>query len=102
MPLIALCRERGSLYVDTALERWPGPPAEHARDRTNLARRSAALALGRAPGASTAVITHGANPGLVSHFVKEALLHVAHCMGSAAQPAGTAVLAVFITMARKV
>ena len=26
----------------------------------------------------TAVITHGANPGLVSHFVKQALLDVAH------------------------
>ncbi|MCK9993665.1 MAG: hypothetical protein Dbin4_02185, partial [Alphaproteobacteria bacterium] len=25
----------------------------------------------------TAVITHGANPGLVSHFVKQALLNIA-------------------------
>lgn len=87
VPLIRLCRERGSLYVDTALERWSGPPAAREEDRTNQARRAAALALGRAPGAPTAVITHGANPGLVSHLVKEALLHIAHRQGLAAQPA---------------
>ena len=27
--------------------------------------------------APTAVLTHGANPGLVSHFVKQALLNIA-------------------------
>src|SRR4029077_18020144 len=46
--------------------------------RTNYALREEALALrpgnARAP---TAVLTHGANPGLVSHFVKKALLNVA-------------------------
>ena len=46
--------------------------------RTNYALREEALALrpgnARAP---TAVLTHGANPGLVSHFVKQALLNIA-------------------------
>ena len=49
-----------------------------ARARTNYALRETALALRetktRAP---TAVLTHGANPGLVSHFVKQALLNIA-------------------------
>ena len=34
------------------------------------------------PDAPTAVLTHGANPGLVSHFVKQALLDVARDTGA--------------------
>jgi homospermidine synthase len=77
VPLIALARQRGALYVDTALEPWADEPLHAPAQRSNHARREAALALGRAPGAPTAVITHGANPGLVSHFVKQALQHLA-------------------------
>ena len=80
--LIELCREKGALYLDTCIEPWPGgytdpnlPPSA----RSNYALRESALALRRQAGAApTAVITHGANPGLVSHFVKQALLDVAH------------------------
>ena len=54
-----------------------------AAKRTNYALREEALALrpgnARAP---TAVITHGANPGLVSHFVKQALLNIAGDLAS--------------------
>jgi homospermidine synthase len=83
--LIELCRELGALYLDTCIEPWPGgytdpnlPPAA----RSNYALRESALALRARPqpggGAGpTAVMTHGANPGLVSHFVKQALLDVA-------------------------
>src|SRR5204862_7097637 len=88
--LIELCRERGALYLDTCIEPWPGgytdpnlPPAA----RSNYALRESALALRpKESGASprpTAIITHGANPGLVSHFVKQALIDVAR----AADPA---------------
>jgi homospermidine synthase len=79
--LVALCRELGALYLDTCVEPWAGgytdptlPPAL----RSNYALRESALALAR-PGAGdpTAVMTHGANPGLVSHFVKQALLNLA-------------------------
>jgi homospermidine synthase len=79
--LIELCREVGSLYLDTCTEPWPGgytdpnlPPAA----RSNYALRESALALRRGGTQHpTAVLTHGANPGLVSHFVKQALLDVA-------------------------
>jgi homospermidine synthase len=79
--LIELCRERHALYLDTCIEPWPGgytdpnlPPAA----RSNYALRESALELGRRhPGGPTAVVTHGANPGLVSHFVKQALLDLA-------------------------
>src|SRR3990170_4940489 len=46
--------------------------------RSNYALREQALALrDQLKGGPTAVLTHGANPGLVSHFVKQALLNVA-------------------------
>jgi homospermidine synthase len=83
--LIKFCWEKGSLYLDTCIEPWPGgytdPTVSPAR-RTNYALREEALTLKdskqRAP---TAVLTHGANPGLVSHLTKQALLNIASDTG---------------------
>ena len=88
--LIKLCWSKGAMYLDTCIEPWPGGYTDatipHAR-RTNYALREEAMGLrannARAP---TAVITHGANPGLVSHFVKQALLNVAADTGINAGP----------------
>jgi homospermidine synthase len=90
--LIRYCWEKGAMYLDTCIEPWPGaytdptiPPAK----RTNYALREEALALragnARAP---TAVLTHGANPGLVSHLLKQALLNIAQdsAVAPAAEP----------------
>ncbi|HML10552.1 MAG TPA: saccharopine dehydrogenase NADP-binding domain-containing protein [Stellaceae bacterium] len=78
--LIELCQEKGALYLDTCIEPWPGgytDPNLTASERSNYALRESALALrGRYAGGPTAVLTHGANPGLVSHFVKQALVDV--------------------------
>jgi homospermidine synthase len=92
--LIRYCWERGAMYLDSVIEPWEGsyidaslPP--HAR--TNYALREEALALRQhSPrGAPTALITHGANPGLVSHFVKQALLDIAAAVGHRAdEPRG--------------
>ena len=83
--LIVLCRERGALYLDTSVEPWHGGYTDAAlapAARTNYALREAALALRRpGEGAPTALITHGANPGLASHFVKQALLDLARAHG---------------------
>ena len=50
--------------------------------RSNYTMRLEALRLrGEAKKAPTAVLTHGANPGLVSHFVKQALLNIAKDTG---------------------
>ncbi len=92
LALIKLCWEKGSLYLDTCIEPWPGgytDPAVAPAKRTNYALREEALTLKdskqRAP---TAVLTHGANPGLVSHLVKQALLNIATDMGvETAEPA---------------
>jgi homospermidine synthase len=77
--LIRLCQQQGALYLDASTEPWPGtytdrrlPPAQ----RTNYRLREDVLAL-RGPGQPTALITLGANPGLVSFLVKQALLDLA-------------------------
>src|SRR5207244_6894154 len=86
--LIKLCWEKGAMYLDTCIEPWPGgytDPTVPAARRTNYALREEALAL--RPGnqrAPTAVITHGANPGLVSHFAKIAMLNIANDIGLSA------------------
>jgi homospermidine synthase len=81
LALIRLAWEKGAMYLDTCIEPWPGgytDPATPIAKRTNYALREEALAL-RAVGQRqpTAVLTHGANPGLVSHLVKQALVNVA-------------------------
>lgn len=81
LALIEFCQERGALYLDTCIEPWPGgytDPGLSPAARSNYALRESALALrSRSPDGPTAVITHGANPGLVSHFVKQALVDLA-------------------------
>jgi len=79
--LVKFCWSKGAMYLDTCIEPWPGGYTDatipHAK-RTNYALREEALAL-RTQGARmpTAVLTHGANPGMVSHLVKQALLNIA-------------------------
>ncbi|MEO0036132.1 MAG: hypothetical protein RLZZ501_2155 [Pseudomonadota bacterium] len=94
--LVELCRERGALYLDTCIEPWAGGYTDSSLSpslRSNYALRETMLGLragagGRDP---TALITHGANPGLVSHFVKRALLDVAAACGlDATRPADRA------------
>src|SRR6516165_5540653 len=83
--LIELCQNNDALYLDTCIEPWPGgytDPSLPPSARSNYALRESALALHpRYPGGPTAVLTHGANPGLVSHFVKQALIDLAHASG---------------------
>ncbi|MEO7773313.1 MAG: saccharopine dehydrogenase C-terminal domain-containing protein [Steroidobacteraceae bacterium] len=87
--LVKYCRDKGAMYLDTCIEPWPGgytDPAVPAARRTNYALREEALALRTAGGANnsrapTAVITHGANPGTVSHLVKQALINIASDLG---------------------
>jgi homospermidine synthase len=86
LALIELCHAQGAMYLDTCIEPWPGgytDPSLTVSQRSNYALREGALKLreklGKGP---TAVIAHGANPGIVSHFVKEALLHLARDTGA--------------------
>ncbi len=79
LDLLSHAAERGALYVDTSIEPWPGVfdnPMLDLRQRSNFTTRLRALQLAAELGrdSPTAVVDHGANPGLVSHFVKRALL----------------------------
>jgi len=83
--LMELCQDKGALYVDTVVEPWAGyytDPNLTPSERSNYALREKALALqAKYKNGHTAVICHGANPGLVNHFVKYALLNVAKDTG---------------------
>lgn len=89
--LIELCREKEVLYIDTSIEPWEGgytDTSASASARSNYALREAALEFGRKnPGGPTAIVCQGANPGMVSGFLKQALLNVAKDNGIDARPA---------------
>ncbi len=80
--IVQWCHDRGVLYVNTSVELWDpyaGAANKHPTERTlywrhmNLRRM---ISNWSEPG-PTAVIEHGANPGLISHFTKHALLDIA-------------------------
>jgi len=80
--IVQWCHDRGVLYINTSVELWdPYAASEdpHPTQRTlywrhmNLRRMTAAW---KSPG-PTAVLEHGANPGLISHFTKQGLLDLA-------------------------
>jgi len=79
--ILQWCHDHGVLYVNTSVEVWDpyeGAENKHPTERTlywrhmNLRRM---MAGGQEKGA-TAVIEHGANPGLISHFTKQGLLDI--------------------------
>lgn len=76
-----LAQQTGSLYIDTVIEPWPGFYYNSKLDnaaRTNYAMREHLLALKeKHKGGHTSVSCCGANPGMVSWYVKQALLDIA-------------------------
>jgi len=78
LAIMELCREIGALYIDTVVEPWIGFYFDKTKgpgDRANYALRETVLeARRKSPGGPTAVSCCGANPGMVSWFVKQALL----------------------------
>ena len=83
--LIELSQEVGALYLDTCIEPWAGGytnPEKSPAERSNYVLREDLLTLkSRFPKGPTALVAHGANPGLVSHFVKQAMLDIANDIG---------------------
>ena len=83
--LMKLCRKHDVLYIDTVVEPWPGFYFDDKADnsaRTNYRLRQTMLkAKEKHPGGTTAISTCGANPGMVSWFVKQALVNLASDMG---------------------
>ena len=85
--LMEFAKDLDAFYIDTVVEPWPGlytDPHLSISQRSNYALREGVLALRRRrPGGVTAVSCCGANPGMVSWFVKQALLDVAAATGLA-------------------
>ncbi len=83
--IMELCRELDCFYIDTVNEPWAGfyfDKSKGPEARTNYALREITMAARkRNPGGTTAVSCCGANPGMVSWFVKQALLNVAGDLG---------------------
>ena len=79
LEILQWCRDNGVMYINTSTELWdPYKTGSHPTEKTlywrhmNLRRM---LKKWKTKGA-TAVIEHGANPGLISHFVKQGLLDI--------------------------
>lgn len=87
LDLMKFCRELGVLYIDTVVEPWLGfyfDKNAGAAARSNYALRETVRAeKARSPGGPTAVSCCGANPGMVSWFVKKALVDIARDTGYA-------------------
>jgi homospermidine synthase len=80
LDLMKLCREKGVLYIDTVVEPWAGfyfRSSDKSANRTNYVLRESVRQEKREnPGGTTAVSCCGANPGMVSWFVKQALVNL--------------------------
>lgn len=81
------CRSRDAMYIDTVTEPWKDGYDNHdapTATRSNYAMREEIQEMKRqwsAEAGPTAVICCGANPGMVSWFVKDALLDIARDTG---------------------
>jgi len=80
--ILQWCHDRGVLYINTSVELWDpyaGAPNKHPTERTLYWRHMAIrrMKAGWKTKGPTAVLEHGANPGLISHFTKQGLIDIA-------------------------
>ena len=80
--IVQWCLDHDVMYLDTSIERWPDEQDETIDDpgkRTLYdTHQEIRQAVGDSKGRATALVTNGANPGLVTYFVKRALLNLAN------------------------
>jgi homospermidine synthase len=81
--IVGWCHDHGVLYINTSVEVWDpyaGADHKHPTEKTlywrhmNLRRMRSAW---KQPG-PTAILEHGANPGLISHFMRQGLVDIAN------------------------
>ncbi len=77
--ILKWCHDHNVLYVNTSVELWdPMIYAKSTFEKSLYWRQMQLRELSRDwKDAPTAVVDHGANPGLISHFVKQGLLDIA-------------------------
>lgn len=82
LDILAWCHEKQVLYLNTSVEEWA--PFENIQKKPILEKtlywrqmqiRKMIASWGN--NSCTAVVDHGANPGLISHFTKQGLLDIA-------------------------
>jgi homospermidine synthase len=83
--LASFCSMREITYVDTSIETWESDvislDTDYAENSNYVLRESVLALKSELGGSGTAVLDHGANPGLVSHFFKQALIDLAAGQG---------------------
>jgi homospermidine synthase len=81
LDIIQWCHDHGVLYINTSTEVWDPyasrntPPTERTLYHRHMKLREL-VKQWKEPG-PTAVLEHGANPGLISHFTKQGLIDIA-------------------------
>ena len=81
--MLQWCRDNEVLYINTSVEEWDPYKDKERKDPTKYtlyARQMEIREMIRQWGdneGATAIVDHGANPGLVSHFTKHALIDIA-------------------------
>jgi homospermidine synthase len=79
--ILQFCHDRGILYLNTSVEVWDpyiGGQNKHPTTRTLYWRHMNVrkMMAGWSEPGPTAVLEHGANPGLISHWTKKGLLDI--------------------------
>jgi homospermidine synthase len=78
--IIKWCHDHDVLYLNTSLEVWDSVAEIGCKDPFEKSLYCRQMRLKEMAnewdGGATAVIEHGANPGLISHFVKQALVDI--------------------------
>ena len=82
--MVKWCRDNKVLYCNTSVEEWNPYKDAERNDPTRYTLYSRHMEIRRSldswpdnDKAMTAIVDHGANPGLVSHFTKYALIEIA-------------------------
>jgi homospermidine synthase len=79
--ILQWCHDHGVLYINTSVELWDpyaGAPNKPPQERTLYWRHMAIrrMTAGWKAKGPTAILEHGANPGLISHFTKQGLIDI--------------------------
>lgn len=82
--MLQWCRDNQVMYINTSVEEWDpysdvqrNDPTKYTLYTRHMELRQKIEAWGDNKG-TTAIVDHGANPGLVSHFTKHALIDIAN------------------------
>ena len=84
MAMVLWCRTNQVFYVNTSVEEWNPYKDGERNDPTKYTLYSRHMELRgmlnswKENNGTTAIVDHGANPGLVSHFTKHALIDIAN------------------------